>query len=179
VLVANARFAEQLAPLAQGTGKIERFVSVGGTIPGFERYEDAVAPFPAERIPDEREGAAMLYSSGTTGKPKGVRPPLTLDPPGTGAVVLTLAAFTGFFGLEESDTYLCPGPLYHAAPLVFTALQHRIGATALVMDRFDAERALKYIERYRVTSSQWVSTHFVRMLKLPEEVRRRYDLSSL
>ncbi|HEY8516771.1 MAG TPA: acyl-CoA synthetase [Candidatus Binatia bacterium] len=179
VLVANARFAEQLAPLAQGTGKIERFVSVGGTIPGFERYEDAVAPFPAERIPDEREGAAMLYSSGTTGKPKGVRPPLTLDPPGTGAVVLTLAAFTGFFGLEESDTYLCPGPLYHAAPLVFTALQHRIGATALVMDRFDAERALKYIERYRVTTSQWVPTHFVRMLKLPEEVRRRYDLSSL
>ncbi|MEW6272951.1 MAG: acyl-CoA synthetase [Thermodesulfobacteriota bacterium] len=179
VLVANASFADQLAPLADRGGRIERRISVGGTIPGFARYEDAVAPFPATRIADEREGAAMLYSSGTTGKPKGVRPPLPLDPAGTGAVVLGVAAFTTFFGLEESDTYLCPGPLYHAAPLAFTALQHRIGATALVMDRFDPERALRYVDRYRVTTSQWVPTHFVRMLKLPEDVRRKYDLSSL
>jgi acyl-coenzyme A synthetase/AMP-(fatty) acid ligase len=179
VLVASARFAEQIGDIGSSAGKIERRIAVGGAIAGFERYEDAVAPFSGTRIADEREGAAMLYSSGTTGRPKGVRPPLPLDPAGTGAVTLGVMAFTAFFGLEESDTYLCPGPLYHAAPLAFTALQQRIGATALVMDRFDPERALACIERYRVTTSQWVPTHFVRMLKLRDEVRRKYDLSSL
>jgi acyl-coenzyme A synthetase/AMP-(fatty) acid ligase len=179
VLVANARFAETMAAAVPRLGKIERRISVGGAIPGFERYEDAVAPFPATPLADEREGASMLYSSGTTGRPKGVRPPLPLDLPGTGAVVLGVLAFTTFFGLVEDDVYLCPGPLYHAAPLAFTALQHRIGATGLVMDRFAPERALAYIEKHRVTTSQWVPTHFVRMLKLPEDVRKRYDLSSL
>jgi long-chain acyl-CoA synthetase len=121
----------------------------------------------------------MLYSSGTTGRPKGVRPPLPLDPPGTGAARNTVLAFQMFFGLDEHDVYLSPGPLYHAAPLGFTSLQHRIGATALVMERFDAEGALRAIERYRATTSQWVPTHFIRMLKLPDEVRARHDVSSL
>ena len=179
VLVASAHFGERIQAIVAGAGKIERKISVGGDIPDFERYEDAVAPFPATRLEDEREGAAMLYSSGTTGRPKGVRPPLPLDPVGTGAVLPGVMAFTMFFGLEEGDTYLCPGPLYHTAPLAFTALQHRIGATALVMERFEPERALRYIEQHRVTTSQWVPTHFVRLLKLPADVRRRYDLSSL
>lgn len=179
VLVANARFADALAESAGRLPKVERRIAVGGELPGFERYEDAVEGLPATRIEDEREGAAMLYSSGTTGRPKGVRPPLPLDKAGTGAVVPGATGFSMIFGLGADDTYLCPGPLYHAAPLVFTALQHRLGATALVMDRFDPEKALAYIERYRVTTSQWVPTHFVRMLKLPEETRRRYDLSSL
>ena len=87
VLVASARFAEQLGAALPRLKKVERRISVGGEISGFERYEDAVASFPATRIADEREGAAMLYSSGTTGRPKGVRPPLTLDPAGTGAVL--------------------------------------------------------------------------------------------
>ena len=179
VLVASARFADQLAEALPRLRKLERKIAVGGAIPGFERYEDAVAPFPATRIADEREGAAMLYSSGTTGRPKGVRPPLPLDPAGTGAVLLGVGAFQMFFGLEESDRYLSPGPLYHAAPLAFTALQHRFGATAVVMERFDPEKALRAIERHQVTTSQWVPTHFVRMLKLPEDVKCRHDLSSL
>jgi len=179
VLVANARFADQLVPALPRLGKIERKLSVGGTIPGFERYEEAVAAFPTTPLDDEREGASMLYSSGTTGRPKGVRPPLPLDPAGTGAVLLGVGAFQMFFGLEEGDRYLSPGPLYHAAPLAFTSLQHRIGATAVVMDRFDPEKALRAIERHRVTTSQWVPTHFVRLLKLPDDVKQRYDLSSL
>jgi len=179
VLVAGARFAEQLGPVMPRLAKIERRISVGGTIPGFESYEDAVASLPTGRIADEREGAAMLYSSGTTGRPKGVRPPLPLDPAGTGAVLTGVVAFQMFFGLEENDVYLSPGPLYHAAPLAFTALQHRIGATAVVMERFDPANALRCIEQHRVTTSQWVPTHFVRMLKLPDDVRSRHDLSSL
>ncbi len=179
VLIANARFAEHLGGAAQRLPKVERRISVGGAIPGFVPYEEAVAPFPATPIADECEGANMLYSSGTTGRPKGVRLPLSLAAPGTGAVVASILGMKTIFGLTEDDVYLCPGPLYHAAPLVFTALQHRIGATAVVMDRFDPENALRCIERYRVTTSQWVPTHFVRLLKLPEEVRRRYDLSSL
>jgi long-chain acyl-CoA synthetase len=179
VLIASARFAEQLGPAVSRLKKVERRISVGGDIPGFERYEDVVAPFPTTRPDDEREGAAMLYSSGTTGRPKGVRPPLPLDPAGTGAVQLSVLAFQMFFGLEENDRYLSPGPLYHAAPLVFTALQHRIGATAVVLERFDPEKALAAIDRHRVTSSQWVPTHFVRLLKLPDDVKQRYDVSSL
>jgi acyl-coenzyme A synthetase/AMP-(fatty) acid ligase len=179
VLVASARFAEQLAACAPRLGNVEHKIAIGGTIPGFARYEDVVAPFPPTRIADECEGAAMLYSSGTTGRPKGVRAPLTLAPPGTGAAMLGVMAFKAFFDLDEDDVYLSPGPLYHAAPLAFTALQHRLGATALVMERFAPESALCAIERHRVTTSQWVPTHFIRLLKLPDEVRRRYDLSSL
>jgi acyl-coenzyme A synthetase/AMP-(fatty) acid ligase len=179
VLIANARFAEHLVPAMPRLGKIERRIAVGGPMDGFTPYAQAVASFPATRLDDEREGAAMLYSSGTTGRPKGVRPPLTLDPAGTGPVQLGVFAFQMFFGLEESDRYLSPGPLYHAAPLQFTALQHRLGATAVVMEKFDPEKALAFIERHRVTTSQWVPTHFVRLLKLPDDVKQRYDVSSL
>ena len=179
VLVANVRFADQLVPALTRLTKIEQRISVGGHMDGFTQYEHAVQGFPTARLEDEREGAAMLYSSGTTGRPKGVRPPLTLDPAGTGAVTMGIFAFQMFFGLEENDRYLSPGPLYHAAPLQFTALQHRIGATAVVMEKFDPEKALAYIERHHVTTSQWVPTHFVRLLKLPDDVKRRYDVSSL
>ena len=179
VLVANARFADQLVPAITRLTKIEQRISVGGHMNGFTQYEHAVHGFPTTRPEDEREGAAMLYSSGTTGRPKGVRPPLPLDPAGTGAVTMGVFAFQMFFGLDENDRYLSPGPLYHAAPLQFTALQHRIGATAVVMEKFDPEKALAAIERHRVTTSQWVPTHFVRLLKLPDDVKRRHDVSSL
>jgi acyl-CoA synthetase (AMP-forming)/AMP-acid ligase II len=179
VLVANGSFAPQLAAIAAGIPKVERKLVVGGAMPGFEREETALAPYPTTRPADECEGAAMLYSSGTTGRPKGVRSPLRLDPPGEGAARLLTAGFCGFFGFGPDDVYLCPGPLYHAAPLQFTQLQHRIGATACVLDRFHPERALAAIERYRVTTSQWVPTHFSRMLALPEDVKKKYDLASL
>jgi long-chain acyl-CoA synthetase len=179
VLVANASFAPQLAAVTGSVPKIERKLAVGGEIAGFERQEAALAAHPTTRPEDEREGAGMLYSSGTTGRPKGVRNPLRLDPPGEGAARLLTLGFCSFFGFDRNDVYLCPGPLYHAAPLQFTQLQHRIGATAVVLDRFHPERALAAIERFRVTTSQWVPTHFSRMLALGEDVKKKYDLSSL
>src|SRR5262245_43472181 len=179
VLIANASFAGPLAAVAADVPKVERKLAVGGAIAGFERQEPALAGYPTTRPADEREGSHMLYSSGTTGRPKGVRNPLRLDPPGEGAAQLLTVGFCSFFGFDGDDVYLCPGPLYHAAPLQFTQLQHRIGATACVLDRFEPERALAAMERFGVTTSQWVPTHFSRMLALPEVVKKKYDLSRL
>jgi acyl-CoA synthetase (AMP-forming)/AMP-acid ligase II len=119
----------------------------------------------------------MLYSSGTTGRPKGVKPAPSKAPLGTGEALTKLVC--GLFGAGPESVYLSPAPLYHSAPLRYCMQFHRIGGTVVVMERFDAEGALAAIERHRVTHSQWVPTMFVRMLKLPEETRRRYDLSSL
>ncbi|WP_421839777.1 acyl-CoA synthetase [Novosphingobium sp.] len=138
----------------------------------------ALDAMPVEPITDERAGCDMLYSSGTTGKPKGVRVPLPEDPAIGGANSLIMLA-GGPFGIRPDAVYLSPAPLYHAAPLRWSMTIHRFGGTVVCMEKFDAEKALEAIERYKVTDSQWVPTHFVRMLKLPEEVRTRYDLSSL
>ena len=149
---------------------------VDGTIPGFDGYEDALAATSAEPLEDETMGAAMLYSSGTTGRPKGVKRPLPSytpsdpDPAVLGGRVV--------YGWGEDTIYLSPAPLYHAAPLVFSVNVQRFGGTVVIMEHFDAAEALELIERHRITHSQWVPTMFVRMLKLPDEVRRRYDLSS-
>ena len=119
----------------------------------------------------------MLYSSGTTGHPKGVRRPLSGEPFGSYA---TLAPMLGhIMGFGPGDVYLSPAPLYHAAPLVWSMTVQRMGGTAVVMERFDPEECLRLIEQHRVTHAQFVPTMFVRMLKLPEEVRARYDVSSL
>jgi long-chain acyl-CoA synthetase len=140
-------------------------------------YEQAVARFPATPIPDEALGAAMLYSSGTTGRPKGILRPLPVCPPDE---ALPAARFVAaMWRFEEGLTYLSPAPLYHAAPHGGVNLTIRLGGTAIIMERFDAEQSLALVERYRVTHAQYVPTMFSRMLKLPEEVRRRYDLSSL
>jgi len=119
----------------------------------------------------------MLYSSGTTGRPKGVKPPLpeaTLGEPGR-----FVSMARGVFGVTDGSRYLSPAPLYHAAPLRFCMAALRLGGTVVVMERFDAEQALAMIERYEITTSQFVPTMFVRMLKLPDDVRERYNVSSL
>ena len=139
---------------------------------------DALAFMPDHPIADERAGTDMLYSSGTTGRPKGIRIALPEDPAIDTPNALTMMAEKAF-GTEFSSIYLSPAPLYHAAPLRWCMAMHRIGCTVVVMEHFDPEDALAVIDRYRVTNSQWVPTHFVRMLKLPPEVRDRYDLSSL
>ncbi|RFS85157.1 acyl-CoA synthetase [Actinomadura spongiicola] len=150
---------------------------LGGTVPGYDSYEERVARHPATPIEDEREGHDMLYSSGTTGRPKGVKLPLPEGPMGSQKILHGLLSL--LFQPDADSVYLSPAPLYHAAPLRYCVTMHRFGATVVVMERFDPEQALAAIEKYRVTHSQWVPTMFIRMLKLPAETRARYDLSSL
>ena len=164
----NAALLDEVAALAPEVDQV-RF---GG---GFEAE---LARMPATTIADERAGVDMLYSSGTTGSPKGVRIPLPEDPE-IGAVNPLVGLATQAFGITGDAVYLSPAPLYHAAPLRWSMTIHRLGGTVVVMDKFDPECALALIERYKVTDSQWVPTHFVRMLKLPADVRTKYDTSSL
>lgn len=176
---AAADLGELVSGLGSAISGLRAPVAVGGSIPGFLDYEGEMATQPTTPIPDQEEGTHMLYSSGTTGRPKGVRPPHPGSPLGEGPAIATAVGFQMFFGLQEGDRYLCPGPLYHAAPLQFSQLQHRIGSAVVVMEKFDAENALRFIEKYEVTTSQWVPTHFNRMLALPEDVRGRYGHASL
>jgi len=140
-------------------------------------YADLVSTQPANRIAREYAGAPMFYSSGTTGRPKGIKAKL-LDLPPTEVASIAYSMVTAF-GMQDGDRYLNTAPLYHGAPASFTFGAHCIGATAVVMRRFDAETALRLIQDERITYSQWVPTMFQRLLRLPDEVRNRYDLSTL
>jgi fatty-acyl-CoA synthase len=143
-------------------------------------FEGIVARYPTTPIADEMEGREMLYSSGTTGRPKGVRKELSRLPLGDpGAAPVAIAQSLLVRDVSPTSVYLSPAPLYHSAPLVYSMSMHRLGAVVVVMERFDAEECLRLIERYRVTHAQFVPTMFVRMLQLPAAVRAQYDLSSL
>jgi acyl-CoA synthetase (AMP-forming)/AMP-acid ligase II len=177
VFITSAYKAEVAEPLVELTPGVEHRFMLDDTRPGYAPFLDAVAAQPADDLPDAVEGMDMLYSSGTTGRPKGVKVPLRNVPLGTPDTLYLLVA--GLFGANTDTVYLSPAPLYHAAPLRFCLQVQRAGGTVVVMEHFDAEEALRLIERYRVTFGQFVPTMFVRMLKLPEEVRARYDVSSL
>ena len=165
---------DELPSLLPGIG----LFIVGGQARGpYQDFEAARAKMPTTPIPDESAGADMLYSSGTTGRPKGVKPPQIGGP--IDAPVLLRSLAQDVFGMGPESVYLSPAPLYHAAPLRFTMNLHRIGCTVVIMEKFDAEAALALIEKYKIDSAQFVPTHFVRMLKLPAEVRARYDISSM
>ena len=176
LVVASAEL-EVAGPLAAQLSGIGLY-TIGGTAPGRSRWEEAVAAMPDTPVADERAGVDMLYSSGTTGRPKGVRVALPEDPAISAPNVLMMLA-RGLYGLGPDSVYLSPAPLYHAAPLRWSMTVLRLGGTVVMMQHFSPLTALAAIETYRATASQWVPTHFVRMLKLSEEDRARFDLSTL
>ncbi len=143
---------------------------------GWQRYPECVADQPDTPIPDEIEGDLLQYSSGTTGRPKGIKRPLSHLPPSQ-APALMGALVT--FWMNPDGVYLSPAPLYHTAPSVWSMTMQAAGVPVVVMERFDAEGALDAIQRHRVTHGQFVPVMFTRMLKLPEAVRDSYDVSSL
>jgi long-chain acyl-CoA synthetase len=157
----------ELCIVADGEGESDRIVGL----------VEATANFPKTPIADESVGTAMLYSSGTTGRPKGILRPLAEQPP---SQQLPLFDFLQkLWQYREGMIYLSPAPLYHSAPQAAVNLTIRMGGTAIIMESFDPERYLQLVEKWGVTHSQLVPTMFSRMLKLPEEVRSRYDHSSL
>ncbi len=170
--------ADLAAELAQGgVGPDLRFV-VGGALAGHQPYAEAVAAASAAPPAEPSQGSEMLYSSGTTGRPKAVQRPLP-GPEGSWAQMRLEAAFTEAWGMVPGDKYLSPAPLYHSAPLNHTMAVLRVGGTNVVMERFDPEQTLALIAAHRVTHAQFVPTMFVRLLKLPAAARARYDVSSL
>ena len=157
----------ELCIVVDGDDESERIVAL----------ETATAGLPKTPIADECLGGSMVYSSGTTGRPKGILRPLPDQPPDQGTAVSAFLA--NLWQYREGMVYLSPAPLYHTAPQGAVDLTIRTGGTAVIMESFDPERYLALVEKWGVTHTQLVPTMFSRMLKLPEEVRKRYDLSSL
>lgn len=175
LLIASGKFAGLLKEI-EADVPVHCF-TLGGQETGRKDWGSTLAAMPESPISDERAGADMLYSSGTTGRPKGIKSSL---PEGSDISLSTpLSPVCAKLGFNGETVYLNPAPLYHAAPLRWCREVQALGGTVIVMEKFDAEAALALIERYRVTHSQWVPTHFVRLLKLPQDVRDKYDCSSL
>ena len=179
VVVTSSHLLPVAREAAAACPAVERWLVVDGPIDAapFEDYVTAVSDYPVTPISDERQGAAMLYSSGTTGLPKGIV--TRIDDTSPSEALRTKQFIIDEWRLRHGQVYLSPAPLYHAAPQTGVGLTIRLGGTAVIMDRFDPERYLQLVEQYRVTHSQLVPTMFSRLLKLPAEVRSRYDLSSL
>ena len=180
VFITSKFLEETAANLEEVLGGVKKFM-LDGTSSGYESYEESIASMPEEPVEDECQGGSMLYSSGTTGRPKGIFRELQLNPLpytqeeddlGLGRVV------EGVYGGDENTVYLSPAPLYHSAPLGFNTGFLSLGGTSIVMEKFDPEAALKAIQDYKVTHSQWVPTMFVRFLKTDESLRSAYNLSS-
>ncbi len=144
---------------------------------GWQRYPECVADRPGTAVVDEREGDLLQYSAGTTGRPKGIVRRLTHVTPAEAPLLLT--PLFDRVGITGDSVYLTPAPLYHTAPAYWSMTAQSLGATAVVLEKFDPRGALEAIERHRVTHAQFVPAMFVRMLKLPEAVRNSHDLSSL
>jgi long-chain acyl-CoA synthetase len=146
-------------------------------VDGWARYPECIADQPVTPIADEVEGDLLQYSSGTTGRPKGIRRELPHLSPGEAPNMLM--PLMNAVGITGDSVYLSPGPLYHTAPAFWSTVVQSLGGTTVVMEKFNPEAALDAIQRYGITHGQFVPAMFVRMLKLPESVRNSYDVSSL
>ncbi|MEM9621736.1 MAG: acyl-CoA synthetase [Pseudomonadota bacterium] len=176
LFVASDRFADTAARVAHELSpSVSRF-SLGTGIEGFTSYEAVRDQQPVSPITDESAGQDMMYTSGTTGHPKGVKKPL---PEGPIHEVDPIAMMFLAEGYNTEAVTLSPGPLYHASPLHNSMYTHRFGGTGIVIDKFDAETMLQLIERYGIKQMNCVPTHFVRLLKLPQDVRDSYDVSTV
>ena len=177
-LIVSAEQAPAAEAIAGLTTGVKLRLAFGGPVKGYGGYEDTIAAASDEPFADQPNGSTMLYSSGTTGRPKGVRPSLpdrqVTEP---GDALAGLASM--FFGVNQDSVYLSPGPIYHAAPLRWCGSIQVLGGTVVMTKRFDAEQVLAAIEDHHVTHAQFVPTMFVRMLQLPQDTRDRYDVSSL
>jgi acyl-CoA synthetase (AMP-forming)/AMP-acid ligase II len=176
VLIASHAMAELACAVAARCGSDLRLLMFGGTAPGFECYEALRDAQPAEPLEGRVRGASMLYSSGTTGRPKGVRTPLADVPPGEPP--LRHGLMKQVYDFRAGMVFINPGPFYHAAPLRMMMSVQRLGGTAVGFRRFDAAAVLAAIERHRGSHGFFVPTMFTRMLDLPAEQRDR-DLSSM
>jgi acyl-CoA synthetase (AMP-forming)/AMP-acid ligase II len=175
---ATAASGADLAAHVRAVNKnVDVHITVGGDLPGWRSYGDALAA--AGDAPPHSDGSEMLYSSGTTGRPKAVRRSLPADGNGSWAQAVLEIALIHKYGMGRDSVYLSPAPLYHAAGVNYTMAVHRVGAASILIRKFDAEAVLRLIETHRVTHAQFVPTMFVRMLKLPEAVREKYDVSRL
>ena len=173
----DASLAGLAAHVRDTNAALDVRIGIGGQLPGWQSYEDALAA--AGDAPPLSDGSEMLYSSGTTGRPKAVRRPLPTDGNGSWAQSVLEMALIHRYEMSPASVYLSPAPLYHAAGVNYTMAVNRVGAASIIMPKFDAENVLRLIETHRVTHAQFVPTMFVRMLKLPEAIRHKYDVSSL
>lgn len=177
VLITSGYLAEIAADIPPHAPNCPTRLVINGEIDGYTDYFAAIASYPATPLAEEPIGAFMLYSSGTTGRPKGIKrplPPLQVSDEANGLGVMQQM----LYGFDDKTVYLSPAPLYHSAPAAFSTAVMSLGGTVVVMPRFDPVAALQAIDTYKVTHSQWVPTMFTRMLKLPASDREGFDLSS-
>ena len=177
LLVASRALAEVAAGIPRHAPNCETWLMADGAVDGFEDFDAALAAHRAEPLAEEPAGAFMLYSSGTTGRPKGIFRPLP-----DASIAEENSPVGGLqqalWGFDDNSVYLSPAPLYHSAPIGFCQAVQMLGGTVAMLRRFDPVQALAAIEEHKITHSQWVPTMFTRMLKLPEAERTRFDLSS-
>jgi len=177
LLIGSEKFIDTLNALFTSLNNVCDFYLVGAKQEQMHDWTARVSAMPVTSIADEAQGLDMLYSSGTTGRPKGIKWPLSDQPPGMRTMLIELLAT--LYSYSSDTRYLSPAPLYHAAPLRHSMVAIKMGGTAYIMERFDANDALRLIESCRITHSQWVPTMFVRLLKLARADRQKYDLSSM
>lgn len=176
-VVASPAKADVLREALGHAPGVELALVTDGGAAGLGDYDEALDSQPAVPLDEQPAGELMLYSSGTTGRPKGIKRPLSGRSVEEGQLICML--LSGVFGFSADSVYLSPAPIYHSAPLGFSVGVTALGGTVVMMEKFDPLGALRAVEEYRVTCGQFVPTMFTRMLKSPEDERKRFDTSSL